>query len=36
VSLLFRAVTLEPGLAPQLLPARDDLTADVLQWFGMD
>lgn len=36
VSLLFRAVTLEPGLAPQLLAARDDLTADVLEWFGID
>ena len=35
VSLLFRAVTLEPGLAPQLLAARDDLTADVLEWFGI-
>jgi MOSC domain-containing protein YiiM len=36
VSLVFRALTLERGLASQLLPARDDLTPEVRHAFGID
>jgi MOSC domain-containing protein YiiM len=36
VSLVFRALTLERDLAPLLLPARDDLTAEVRYAFGID
>jgi MOSC domain-containing protein YiiM len=35
VSLVFRALTLERGLARQLLPARDDLTPEVRHAFGI-
>jgi hypothetical protein len=33
---VFRALTLERGLAPRLLPARDDLTAAVRDTIGID
>jgi MOSC domain-containing protein YiiM len=36
VSLLFRALTLERGLAPQLLRARDDLTPEARHALGIE
>jgi MOSC domain-containing protein YiiM len=35
-SLVFRALTLERDLAPQLLAARDDLTPELRRRFGID
>jgi len=34
VSLVFRAMTLERELVPDLLPARDDLTRELRSWLG--
>jgi hypothetical protein len=34
-SLVFRALTLERDLAPQLLAARDDLTPELRHTFGI-
>jgi hypothetical protein len=36
VALVFRALTLERGLAPRLFAARDDLTAELRRSLGID
>jgi MOSC domain-containing protein YiiM len=36
VALVFRALTLERGLAPRLFAARDDLTVELRRSFGID